>query len=315
MLRLSILQSVNGAILKLNTNENRFLTKCMNNLKTSNGIAETKDTSELQDTTIFSDIDGDVHKQIKDKEAALQKQQTDSKLSTQKSISIFGSETVKDSGLQYIKNNKDLKIPTVAYILSETMSPIVKAALEKWKKNMIDIYGEEHFKTRCKGLLDSSKLFYSYVQVMLSKKESEIPSSIKPIYSSIKPLLNDIQIFHGIETNVVHPILRYKSIIDCIASYRGYTYLIDWKKSAKRKTSLAATYDAPIQVAAYIGAINAFNKYSFKIDKGLIIVAYTSGEPASIHELKDDALEKAWGEWLNRLEQFHANCNKDSLNT
>lgn len=35
MLRLSILQSVNGAVLKLNINENRFLTKCMNNLKTS----------------------------------------------------------------------------------------------------------------------------------------------------------------------------------------------------------------------------------------------------------------------------------------
>lgn len=57
MLRLSILQSVNGAVLKLNINENRFLTKCMNNLKTSSGTVETKDTSKLQNTT-DSDIDG-----------------------------------------------------------------------------------------------------------------------------------------------------------------------------------------------------------------------------------------------------------------
>lgn len=47
--------------------------------------------------------------------------------------------------------------------------------------------------------------------------------------------------------------------------FRGHTYLIDWKMSAKRTTSLAAIYDAPLQVAAYIGAINAFNKYSFKV--------------------------------------------------
>lgn len=59
---------------------------------------------------------------------------------------------------------------------------------------------------------------------------------------------------------------------------RGKTYLIDWKMSGKRQTSLATTYDAPIQVAAYIGVINAFNEYSFKIDKGLVIVAYTNGE-------------------------------------
>lgn len=57
MLRLGILQSVNGAVLKLNINENRFLTKCMNNLKTSSRTVETKDTSKLQNTT-DSDIDG-----------------------------------------------------------------------------------------------------------------------------------------------------------------------------------------------------------------------------------------------------------------
>lgn len=169
MLRLSILQNVNRAVSKLNINENRFLTKCMNNLNTNNGIVETKDTSKLQATT-DSDIDGDVHKQIKNKEAVLKKQQREhkhSKLSktnelefvnkfkvmgNTKSVSIFGCETVENSGLQCIKDNEDLKIPTVAHILSETMSPKVKAALERWKKNMIDIYGEEYFKTCCKGI-------------------------------------------------------------------------------------------------------------------------------------------------------------------
>lgn len=166
MLRLNILQSVNETVLKLNINENRFLTKCMNNLKISNRTVETKDTSKLQDTT-DSNIDDDVHKQIKDKKVMLQKQQRDSKLSKKnnlksvntfkirvniKSVSIFGSETVENCGIQCTEDNKDLKFPTVAHILSETMSPKVKAALERWKKNMIDMYGEECFKSYCKGI-------------------------------------------------------------------------------------------------------------------------------------------------------------------
>lgn len=47
----------------------------------------------------------------------------------------------------------------------------------------------------------------------------------------------------------------------------------------------------------------------------MVTVAYTNGEPASIHELKDDALQIAWREWLNKLEQFHASYYKGSLNT
>lgn len=69
-----------------------------------------------------------------------------------KSVSIFGSETVENCGIQCIEDNEDLKIPTVTHIVSKTMSPKVKAALERWKKNMIDIYGEERFKSYCKGI-------------------------------------------------------------------------------------------------------------------------------------------------------------------
>ncbi|XP_048265142.1 mitochondrial genome maintenance exonuclease 1 isoform X2 [Bombus terrestris] len=289
MLRLSILQSVNGVVLKLNINENRFLIKCMSDSKKSNRTIKREDTSKLQDTT-DSDIDGDVHKQINNMEATLQKKRR-----------------VESCEIQHIEDNEDLKIPTVTHVLSETISPKVKTALEWWKKDMIGICGEEYFKTYCKGILNNNKLFHSYAQMMFPKEGTKIPPFIKPIYFSVKPILDKIQIFDKTQTTVIHPTLRYKSIVDCIASFSGHTYLIYWKRSTTRKTSLAATHDTPIQVAAHIGAINASNEYSSKIDKGLVIVAYTSGEPASIHELKGDALQTAWREWLSRLEQFHAN--------
>lgn len=290
----------------------------MSDSKKSNRTIKREDTSKLQDTT-DSDIDGDVHKQINNMEATLQKKRRGSETNNLKSVnkfkvmvniksvSIFGSETVESCEIQHIEDNEDLKIPTVTHVLSETISPKVKTALEWWKKDMIGICGEEYFKTYCKGILNNNKLFHSYAQMMFPKEGTKISPFIKPIYFSVKPILDKIQIFDKTQTTVIHPTLRYKSIVDCIASFSGHTYLIYWKRSTTRKTSLAATHDTPIQVAAHIGAINASNEYSSKIDKGLVIVAYTSGEPASIHELKGDALQTAWREWLSRLEQFHAN--------
>lgn len=40
------------------------------------------------------------------------------------------------------------------------------------------------------------------------------------------------------------------------------------------------------------------------------MTAYTNGEPATVHEVKDDVLEKSWQEWLKRLQQFYINLNK-----
>lgn len=41
--------------------------------------------------------------------------------------------------------------------------------------------------------------------------------------------------------------------------------VIDWKKSDKLKSTISMTYDAPLQIAAYIGAINFDSNYPFKV--------------------------------------------------
>ncbi|XP_017879138.1 mitochondrial genome maintenance exonuclease 1-like [Ceratina calcarata] len=229
------------------------------------------------------------------------------------SFSIFGSEAAESEGIQCTEDNEDKtkpSIPSVTYILNETMSLKAKAALELWKKNIIDKFGKDYFRIFCKGLLDDGKLFHSCIQNVLSHKEFEIPPRVKSAYFSVEPILNDIQNVYKLETYVTHPILRYRGIVDCIASYRDQVYVIDWKKSGKQKASLAATFDAPVQLAAYIGAINASNEYSFRIDRGLVVVAYTNGEPASVHELNNNTLQKAWEEWLRRLELFYRKSNE-----
>lgn len=48
--------------------------------------------------------------------------------------------------------------------------------------------------------------------------------------------------------------------------YRDTPVVIEWKKSSRDKSSLQATYDAPIQLAAYMGAVNNDISYDFKVN-------------------------------------------------
>ena len=68
----------------------------------------------------------------------------------------------------------------------------------------------------------------------------------------------------AVESSVIHPDLNYQGYMDCVALYRdpqaktasGKLVLIDWKTAGKTKRSIGDTYDNPLQIAAYVGALN-----------------------------------------------------------
>ncbi|XP_065211021.1 uncharacterized protein LOC135839081 [Planococcus citri] len=206
--------------------------------------------------------------------------------------------------------------PSVTTILSESKSDTAKFVLDRWRNNLIAQMGQEGFDTYQKNLLETGTLLHSLIQKRLlgtAEKELSITPALEGCWKSLHavfPLFSDIKVT---ESNVVHEELKYKGIIDCVAEFRGKPMLIDWKKSDKVKESIDSTYDAPLQIAAYIGATNYDSLYPFKIEEGLLIFSYTDGTKADIFHLNKDSCLKYWNLWLQRLNKYRSMMKANDL--
>ncbi|XP_047459650.1 mitochondrial genome maintenance exonuclease 1 [Mugil cephalus] len=204
--------------------------------------------------------------------------------------------------------------PSVTRILQQTLSPEQLFYLERWKRKMVEELGEEGFKEYSKNLFRQGKLFHSAVEDILmsgatQKSEScsetpEYPPEAQGYIESVSHILEDVSDVRAIESTVQHDTLNYTGIVDCVARYRGVLCVIDWKTSEKPKPFLSNTYDNPIQVAAYAGALNGDSHYKYQVENGLIVVAYKDGSPAHAHQINSELILEYWKTWLLRLEEF-----------
>ncbi|XP_077439097.1 mitochondrial genome maintenance exonuclease 1 [Vanacampus margaritifer] len=201
-------------------------------------------------------------------------------------------------------------IPSVTRVLQATLSPEQLFYLERWKKRMIAELGEEGFKEYTKILFRQGKLFHSALENVISGATREDgqhephPPDVMGFMKSITYILEDVSAPRAIESSVQHDTLNYLGIVDCVACYRGVLCVIDWKTSEKPKPFLSNTYDNPIQVAAYAGALNSDDRYKYQVGNGLIVVAYKDGSPAHAHQLNRELMSEYWEKWLIRLEKF-----------
>ncbi|KAF7388234.1 hypothetical protein HZH66_011001 [Vespula vulgaris] len=187
-----------------------------------------------------------------------------------------------------------LHYPSVTKILSATMSPQAQNALAFWKVKMIREMGEENFNEYHKELLKDGSEFHSCIENTLLGRTVDIPKHIRQAYDGLNGIISELEDVKAVESLVSHKDLYYKGKVDCIASFRGKSYAIDWKKSDKDKLNINFMYDAPIQLAAYIGAINSSKRYPFVVDCGLIVVGYTTGKPADTFIVSGEQLKTYW---------------------
>lgn len=205
-------------------------------------------------------------------------------------------------------------VPSVTRILQQTLSPDQIFYLERWKKKMIAELGEDGFKAYSQNLFKQGKLFHSAVEDILTSgatwknrnpsETSDYPPEVQGYMESVSHILEDVSAVRAIESTVQHSTLNYLGIADCVARYRGVLCVIDWKTSEKHKPFLSNTYDNPIQVAAYAGALNSDDNYKYQVENGLIVVAYKDGSPAHAHQLSSELMLEYWKTWLVRLEEF-----------
>ena len=201
--------------------------------------------------------------------------------------------------------------PSVSRILRDTMSEQSKAVLARWEAEKIALLGAEGFKQYKADMFRRGKTLHSMLETFLETRSLPTPADIEDDVSkrhlvSISQLVRCVDRPLALESAVTHADLGYSGIVDCVAVINNTVTLIDWKTSEKVKNSAAALYDNPLQLAAYIGAINTDPRYEGlgSISHGAVVTIYNSGYPAMTHTFSERQLENYWKLWCQRLSQY-----------
>lgn len=202
-------------------------------------------------------------------------------------------------------------VPSVTHIINQTMSDLSKFYLDRWKKNKIAELGEEGFKKYQEETFRNGSNLHANIQHYLSgtpESELDIYKGNEGHWDSIRKVLQEVKDAVAMEEPVTHQDLCYKGQFDCVARIKNKVCVIDWKTSQKVKPTLRDTFENPIQVAAYIGAINNSNVLSEtgmdQITSGAIVIAYPDGHPAHVHIMDRKLCETHWKLWLERLQMY-----------
>ncbi|KAH7727971.1 hypothetical protein AAVH_04215 [Aphelenchoides avenae] len=134
--------------------------------------------------------------------------------------------------------------------------------------------------------------------------------SLLPIIRSLRPCS-----YMTMEAFTNHHALFYRGKMDAIIELEGEPTLVDWKTVTSRgktpseaapETELSELYANPVQLAAYIGAVNSdpeFERYPI-IRQGAVIRGFEDGRPGEIVMMREEQIEEYFEKFLHRLNYF-----------
>jgi len=203
--------------------------------------------------------------------------------------------------------------PSVTRILQATMSEESKAVLARWEARMIRELGEEGFRQHKKDTFERGHRLHRVVEEFLETGSvpdmDEVEDPVSKLHLlSFAGVREHLSQPFALESAVEHKQLGYSGIVDCVARYKDQLLLIDWKTAEREKTRVEDLYDNPIQLAAYLGAINQDPRYSElgNLTSAAVCVVHNSGIPAVTHVFNSDQMSMYWDKWLERLELYHS---------
>ncbi|VIO99266.1 Protein C20orf72 homolog, putative [Brugia malayi] len=235
--------------------------------------------------------------------------------------------------LSYVKTNQflentvnveDGRYPSVSTVLGCTTS---QHLLYQWQLKMIkQLGGLGAFKKYMRIRMQSGTQYHSCIQKILEelrKRESfpddiveqitsEVDSSVASYLSSVLPILRTLDSKNmELERPTSHHGLCYSGRFDATITYKDALFLMDWKTASSGSSKDACTgiekmYNDPVQLAAYIGAVNSDPNFRMlpEIRYGAIVVAKEDGSVADVVEMNSSHLEVYWNKWLNCVWQF-----------
>lgn len=170
-----------------------------------------------------------------------------------------------------------------------------KAEIMEWRKRV----GEEEANRISTRAAKRGTSVHSLCESYLLNEEVKPGLFDLELFNSIKPLLNDINNIHCLETKLYSDYLQVAGTVDCIAEFRGRMSVIDFKTSRRIKTR-EDIHGYFLQTSAY--AVMFEELTGIAVDRLVIIMGVDDDQPLLFIEKRDD--------WISQFIQLREDYSK-----
>lgn len=208
---------------------------------------------------------------------------------------------LRQNGKQYYVDARGVRLPSVSTILSATKPQADRDRLNNWRKRL----GTEEANRVSTTASRRGTKTHKYIQRYLQGEEFICSDASLSYWESIKPVLKDISTVKLVESAIAHNDLGYAGIVDCVASYRGVPCVCEWKTADRPKGGIERLFDFPLQLMAYLGAVNySYKNLGVAIGCALLVVAIPN-MPAEIFWFEQADVNFYWQQWQERVNSYY----------
>jgi hypothetical protein len=216
-------------------------------------------------------------------------------------LPAIAAKTVRTEGRRFFVDEQGVRLPSVTSVLNATKPQADRDALAQWRSRL----GAAEATRVATTASRRGTLTHQHIKTYLLGQVRDCPEAAQPYWDSVQPVLQALQDVRLVENFVFHYDLGYAGRVDCLASYQGKPCLCDWKTADRPRGGIERLYDAPLQLAAYCGAVNhCYRDYDIRVRSALVVVALPDAE-AEVFWFDGDRMKQYWATWQERLEQFY----------
>lgn len=212
----------------------------------------------------------------------------------------INAKSVRENGKQYYVDVKGSRLPSVTTILNATKPKEERDRLFNWKAR---VGTEEATRISTTASRRGTQTHKQIERYLLGKNPVCSEASL-PYWESIKPVLEEVDTVKLVEGSVFHYDLSYSGKVDCVASYKGIPCICEWKTADKPKGSIERLYEYPLQLAAYLGAVNEYYRdEKIQLNHALLVVAIPE-MPAEVFWFEREVIQEYWEKWKQRVKEY-----------